>query len=178
MKVRNLGIEVREAIFVFVANHLPRISLFNRIRWLILRAGGGVDIKRSVIWAPFDIRPFGSLRRMSIGRDTFINAGFRVGCPINARVVIGENCAIGPQVSIETVNHNLIWNAEHGWGGGGDSVYIGNRVWVGARTVILPGVTIGDGAVIAAGAIVTKNVPPNVLVAGVPAKVIKSLGGG
>jgi maltose O-acetyltransferase len=54
-------------------------------------------------------------------------------------------------------------------------VTIGAGVWVGARAMILPGVTIGDGAVIAAGAVVTKDVPANTVVAGVPATVVREL---
>ena len=52
-------------------------------------------------------------------------------------------------------------------------IKIGNHVWIGARATILKGVKIGDGAVVAAGAVVTRDVPPNTLVGGVPAKIIK-----
>ena len=52
-------------------------------------------------------------------------------------------------------------------------VYIGNDVWIGDRVLILPGVHIGDGSIIAAGAVVTKDVPPHSIVAGVPARKIK-----
>lgn len=51
-------------------------------------------------------------------------------------------------------------------------VIIGNNVWLGAHVVVLPGVTIGDGVIVAAGAVVTKDIPSNVVVGGVPAKVI------
>ena len=54
-------------------------------------------------------------------------------------------------------------------------IRIGNRVWIGSHSTILPGVTVGDGAVVAAGAVVTKDVPPNTVVAGVPAKVVKTI---
>ena len=52
-------------------------------------------------------------------------------------------------------------------------IHIGKNVWIGANATVLPGVTIGDNAVIAAAAVVTKDVPANVVVAGVPAKVIR-----
>ncbi|MDE7192107.1 MAG: sugar O-acetyltransferase, partial [Clostridia bacterium] len=54
-------------------------------------------------------------------------------------------------------------------------VKIGNNVWIGAHATILSGVTIGDNAIIAAGAVVTKDVPQNTVVAGVPAKIIKKI---
>jgi acetyltransferase-like isoleucine patch superfamily enzyme len=52
---------------------------------------------------------------------------------------------------------------------------IGRNVWVGVNATILPGISIGEGAIVAAGAVVTQNVPPRTLVAGVPAKVVKQL---
>ena len=54
-------------------------------------------------------------------------------------------------------------------------IRIGRNVWIGAHATILRNVTIGDGAVVAAGAVVTKDVPPNTVVAGVPARVIKTI---
>ncbi len=63
---------------------------------------------------------------------------------------------------------------DQGWDENKTDVSIGNDVWIGAKSVILPGVTIGDGAVIAAGSIVNKDVAPYSIVAGVPAKFIKT----
>ena len=60
----------------------------------------------------------------------------------------------------------------------GKNLHIGKNVWIGSRSVILPGVTIGDGAIVAAGAVVTKDVPTNTVVGGVPAKVIKEINAG
>ena len=68
-------------------------------------------------------------------------------------------------------NHGFIDSYQ---AGGGD-ITIGNDVWVGMDVTILGGVIIGNGSVIAAGSVVTKSIPENVLAAGVPAKVIKSL---
>jgi maltose O-acetyltransferase len=135
----------------------------------------GIDVRDAIVWAPIDVRPFGSCKNVSIGAGAFINSGFRIGCPNSCRVIIGENVAIGPNVSIETVNHSLQWSPEYKWGGKGDSVIIEDRVWIGARAVVLQGVTIGHDSVIAAGAIVNKDVPPFTLVGGVPARVIRRL---
>ena len=52
-------------------------------------------------------------------------------------------------------------------------IVIGKNVWIGANAMIVPGVTVGDNAIIGAGAVVTKDVPANAVVAGVPAKVMK-----
>ncbi len=92
-----------------------------------------------------------------------------------AKVSIGDNVLLGPAVQIYAVTHPL--NATQRKTGleQGKAVTIGNSVWVGGGAIILPGVTIGEGAVIAAGAVVTKDVPAYVLVAGNPAKMIRTL---
>jgi len=54
-------------------------------------------------------------------------------------------------------------------------VRIGVNCWIGAGALIMPGVTVGDNSVIAAGAVVTRNIPPNVIAAGVPAKVLRAI---
>ena len=54
-------------------------------------------------------------------------------------------------------------------------IVIGDKVWIGANATVLPGVTIGKGAIVAAGAVVTRDVPPNTIVAGVPARVVREI---
>ena len=54
-------------------------------------------------------------------------------------------------------------------------IHIGRHVWIGANATVLPGVTIGEGAIVAAGAVVTKDVPKNTMVGGVPARVIRTI---
>lgn len=85
------------------------------------------------------------------------------------RIAIGENVAIAKGVTIRDSD-------AHSIDGGPVSapIAIGDRVWIGANAIVLKGVTIGDGAVIGAGAIVTRDVPPHALAAGVPARVLKT----
>lgn len=112
---------------------------------------------------------------MSIGSDTFINTGVRFQCPKGGEIQIGNKVLIGPRCQFETLNHTIEIN-EHGSRPNVHlPIVIEDSVWIGANTVILQGVTIGYGSIIAAGAVVTKDVPPNVMVGGVPAKFIKNL---
>lgn len=92
-----------------------------------------------------------------------------------APVTMGDHVMIGPNVDIYTVNHPLRAADRRGYLAQAQPVTIGNDVWIGGKVAIMPGVTVGDNVVIAAGAIVTKDVPANVLVGGVPARVIKQL---
>ena len=91
-------------------------------------------------------------------------------------IEVGENVIMGPQVKIFSENHNyddpnIVIRLQ---GESRKGVKIGNDCWIGAGATILDGVTIEDHCVIAAGSVVTKSVPANSIVAGVPAKVIKS----
>jgi maltose O-acetyltransferase len=113
------------------------------------------------------------LKNLTVGEGTFVNTGFRCGAPHGVEVIIGKDCAVGPRVSIETVNHNLVWSESEKWGVKPASVKIGDRVWIGSGAIILPGVSIGDDSVIAAGAVVTTSFPEKSVVGGVPAKLIR-----
>lgn len=92
-----------------------------------------------------------------------------------APVYIGDYVMIGPNTLISTVNHPLTAQGRRERKAQAEPVIIGDDVWIGGNCVILPGVTIGNNVVIAAGAVVTKNVSDNCVVAGVPARKIKTL---
>ncbi len=110
---------------------------------------------------------------ISIGENFFAN--FNLTILDEAKVKIGDNAFIGPNVSIYTACHPLDVEGRNKGLEWAEPVTIGNNVWIGGSATILPGVTVGDNVVIGAGAVVTKDVPSNVVVAGNPARVIKKL---
>ena len=160
---------IKETILLGLANIPLRFGGLDRRRWQLIRMAGA-KVEECEIRGPVNLTQFGALNRISIGRGTFINVGLRIGVSEPATVRIGENCAIGPYVCLETVNHNMVWTPLEHWGRTAKSITIGDRCWIGARVVILAGVTIGEGAVVAAGAVVTSDVEPYTFVAGIPAR--------
>ncbi len=106
--------------------------------------------------------------------DDFL-ANYHVTILDIAPVYIGDHVLIGPNTLISTVNHPLTPAGRRKHLGIAKPVHIGDDVWIGGNVTIVPGVTIGCNAVIAAGAVVTKDVPDNVLVGGVPARILKNL---
>ncbi|TYO99021.1 maltose O-acetyltransferase [Geothermobacter ehrlichii] len=87
------------------------------------------------------------------------------------RIIIGSNVRIAPNVKFHAAGHDY---SDDNFVHTGDEIIVGDNVWIGAASIILPGVTIGNGAVIGAGSVVTKDVPENAIVAGVPARFVKS----
>jgi acetyltransferase-like isoleucine patch superfamily enzyme len=104
--------------------------------------------------------------RIEVGASTYINR--RTEMCAKSRVRIGARCAISWDVTITDSDYHELQGSP-----AVAAVSIGDEVWVGARAIILKGVTVGSGAVIAAGAVVSRDVPPRALVAGVPSRVIR-----
>lgn len=92
-----------------------------------------------------------------------------------AKVKIGNNVMLAPNVSIYTAGHPLHPESRNSAYEYGISVTIGNNVWLGGNVIITPGVTIGDNAVIGAGSVVTKDIPDNAVAAGNPCRVIRMI---
>ncbi|WP_343208620.1 DapH/DapD/GlmU-related protein [Anaerolentibacter hominis] len=110
-------------------------------------------------------------KNIHIGRHVFINCC----CHFQDQggIYIGDGTLIGSYVVLATINHGQ--NPAERGDNLPSSIHIGRNVWIGSHATILPGVTIGDNSIIAAGAVVTRDVPPGMIVAGVPAKPIKAL---
>ncbi|CAM3887198.1 sugar O-acetyltransferase [Alkalicoccus chagannorensis] len=92
-----------------------------------------------------------------------------------AEIRIGDNCMLGPGVHLYTASHPLGAEERNSGSEFAIPITIGDNVWIGGAAVINPGVMIGTGAVVASGAVVTKEVPPNTVVGGNPARVLKHL---
>ena len=111
--------------------------------------------------------------------DVMIGNHTRIGLhnTIIGPVKIGNHVNLAQGITVTALNHNFDDTEKQidEQGVSTNPVTIEDDVWVGANAVILPGVTIGNHCVVAAGAVVTKDVPPHSLVAGVPAKVIKNI---
>ncbi|ASN06302.1 sugar O-acetyltransferase [Virgibacillus necropolis] len=129
----------------------------------------GTKVDPSFMCFPPFYTDFG--KNITIGKNVFFNTG----CSFQDRggISIGNGCLIGMNVTIATLNHGLSLETRNITYP--SPVILGDNVWIGSSATILPGVTIGDNSVIAAGAVVTKDVPENTVVAGVPAKFIKKV---
>ncbi|MFH8756371.1 sugar O-acetyltransferase [Streptomyces atroolivaceus] len=123
-----------------------------------------------------DLRPplyvdYGS--NISIGARTFVN--YHLTALDVARITIGEDCQIGPNVQLLTPTHPVEPEPRRDKLEAALPITIGDNVWLGGGVVVCPGVTIGDNSVIGAGAVVTKDIPADVVAVGNPARVIRSI---
>lgn len=133
-----------------------RIELGERVRI----DGGTVRVELVSVTGP-----------LTIGEASFINYGASIsahaGVTIGREVLIGNYAMIMDNDYHDPLDHNRL--------GASKPIVIEDRAWIGARAIVLKGVRIGEGAVVAAGAVVTKDVPPRTMVAGVPAAVVRAL---
>ena len=165
--MRKQGAETRRLLMDLNTNYHTDeeiVDLFSRIT--------ATDVDPSFRMFPPFYTDFG--KNIHLGKNVFINSC----CQFQDQggIFIGDNCLIGPGTMLATLNHGFAPtdrpNMTHA------PIRIGRGVWMGAHVTVLPGVTIGDNAIIAAGAVVTKDVPADMIVGGVPARVIKSINEG
>ena len=130
----------------------------------------GREVDDSVtVFPPFHSE-FG--KNLQLGKDVFINLGCRF--QDTGGITIGDGTLIGHGSTLTTLNHAI--DPARRADMRPAPVVLGRHVWLGAGVTVVPGVTIGDGAVIGAGSVVTKDVPADTIVAGVPARVLRSTG--
>ena len=108
-----------------------------------------------------------------LGKNVYAN--FNLTLVDDTHIYIGDYTMIGPNVVIATAGHPILPELRELGYQYNAPVHIGRNCWLGAGVIILPGVTVGDNAVIGAGSIVTKDIPPNVLAAGNPCRVLREI---
>ena len=140
----------------FIKNHYGTFRMEKNSTLIVdnfaFRSGCDIHIKNGAI--------------LKIGSG-YANEGCRINC--KKKICIGENVIISDDVIIRDNDVHTINKQNECL-----PVVIGNHVWIGTRSIILKGVVIGSGAVIGAGSVVTKSVPPNSLVVGAPARIVKT----
>lgn len=157
----------REALYEF---NMLRPSEIQRMKDILKSLLGFTGDDDFLINQPFHC-DYG--KQISIGKRFFANFNFTV--LDEACVTIGDDCFIGPNVSIYTACHStdpVERNSRREWA---LPVTIGHNVWIGGSVTILPGVTIGDNVTIGAGSVVARDIPSNSVAVGNPCKVVKSL---
>jgi galactoside O-acetyltransferase len=112
-------------------------------------------------------------RNTSWGDNCYAN--FNLTLVDDGTITIGDHCLFAPNVVIATTGHPLDPEPRRHLGSFTKPVRIGNNVWIGANAVIQPGITIGDNSVIGAGSVVTRDIPANVVAAGIPCRVMKTI---
>jgi acetyltransferase-like isoleucine patch superfamily enzyme len=152
---------------------LPQLTLA-RTRTLALRAAGVRIGARSLVLGPVRLTGIGNpCRHLSIGDDTIITGPLHAD--LGAAVRIGNRVRIGHEVSLLTVSHAMTDPDMRSGESMPAPIEIGDGTWIASRAIVLPGVSIGAGCVVAAGAVVTRDVPPHSLMAGVPARLVREL---
>lgn len=149
---------------------LPRYRVFIFFKTLLLKLMGAKIGKNVFIYPGVWITPG---RNLTLGNN--VDLAKDVLITTSGGVFIGDRTLVGYRTQILSANHSIPPIGEP-FPVSGDElspIYISKDVWIGANCIITAGVTIGEGSIIAAGSVVTKDVPPNSIFGGVPAKLIK-----
>jgi maltose O-acetyltransferase len=167
------GLHVRLSLATLAVSPLP-IYVGSRTRALVLKAiGFRIGDGTMFFGMPRIIGQGHIYDRLTIGEQSLVSWGCYFD--LQGQITMGNRVGVSPQVAIVTSLHDM--GSHHNRVGPLESrpVIIHDGVWLGTRCMILPGVTIGEGAVVAAGAVVHRDVPPNTVVGGVPARPLREL---
>ncbi|WP_286928543.1 MULTISPECIES: sugar O-acetyltransferase [Aeromicrobium] len=141
----------------------------DEVRALLTELTGRPVDESVALFPPFHTE-FG--KNITLGKDVFINLGCRF--QDTGGITIGDGTLIGHGSTLTTLNHAV--DPDRRADMLPAPIVIGRKVWLGASVTVVPGVTIGDGAIVGAGSVVTRDVPANAIVAGVPARVLRETG--
>lgn len=161
--------ELVQRIYEF--NHTPETPEGLRRREEILREALGTYGEGLYIIPPVNANC--GLSNLHVGKDVVIN--FNCNFVDDGDIYLGDHCLIGPGVSIATSIHPISPRLRRHVLQYNKPVRLGRNVWVGANATILPGVSIGDNSIIGAGSVVTKDVGPDTIVVGNPARVLRKI---
>ena len=147
----------------------------SRFRTMLLRKIVGFKIgKGTIFFGMPTISGSGDIcGNLVIGDDTLIN--IKCFLDLCGPITIGNNVAIGAETMFVTGTHRVGEHQKRANELVYEAVVIGDGAWIGARCIIYPGVTIGEGAIVSAGSVVYKDVPPDTMVGGNPARITKKL---
>ena len=152
---------------------LPRLC-FCRLRTAIYRLGGLKIGPRTLVFGRLTIVGPGRVhKRLRIGADCIINAPLFLD--LSAEIRIGDRVSVGHHSVFVTAHHEIGPPNYRAGTNIGRPILVEDGSWIAARSTLLPGVTVGPSSIVASGAVVVRNVPANVLVGGVPARLIKNL---
>lgn len=112
-------------------------------------------------------------RHVHFGRGVYAN--FNLTMVDDTDIYVGDFTMFGPNVTVATAGHPILPELREQAYQYNIPVHIGKNCWLGAGVIILPGVTVGDNSVIGAGSVVTKDIPPNVIAVGNPARVLREI---
>jgi acetyltransferase-like isoleucine patch superfamily enzyme len=151
---------------------LPQLR-FNRVRTALYRAAKVSIGASSLVMGDIVLTGASDPGLFSIGDFTYITGPLRVD--LGGSVRIGNRVNVGHDCLLLTVDHEIGGTGRRAGDVRHAPIVIEDGVWLASRVTVLPGCTIGRGAIVAAGAVVTRDVEPNTLVGGVPAKLIRRL---
>jgi acetyltransferase-like isoleucine patch superfamily enzyme len=155
-------------------NALPpftmRVARTQLLRWI----GGHVSERAGVIGTLTLLGPPDCATHLRVGSGTLISHDVVLG--LEGTITLGENVIVGPYAILHTATHSLGPSSRRmNPVAGARPIVVEDGAWIGMRAMILPGVRLGRGCVVAPGAVVRKDVPPDTLVAGNPATIVREL---
>lgn len=158
---------VKRVLALFLVNHLyAGARCFERKRRLLNSIGYAIGEGTKIVG------PIFCTGKLTVGKNSWIGRNLTIHG--NGAVTIGNNCDIAPDATFLTGGHAIGTPERRAGAGETYTIRIDDGCWIGARTTFLNSITVGKGSVIGACACATKDIPPNTLAAGVPAREIRT----